>query len=501
VNDVKNKSLWMKDYKNKSVKELDKNIEVDVLIIGGGMTGLHTAYFLKDSDLDICLVEQNLVGMGVSSRTTGKITFLQELIYSNIEKKYSFGVAKQYLESQKLAIKTLKKIIYKNAISCDLERVKSYVFTNEKKEISAIKYEKKLLEKMGECVLQYSKIDKNIRCKYAISVDKTYVFHPIKYMLALKKIISKSGVSIYENTRIQKIKKGKDGYVCITDKYKIQVKKIVLACHYPFFLKPYFMPLKVYTEKSYITASVVKRFKRQSYITSTLPCKSIRYHQDKKNKYLLYLSHSHNLCTNLNVKKNMSRTVKEVERVGMRPDYIWMNDDMMTVDKIPYIGMVEKHNPNLLIGTGYNTWGMTNSVLAGMLLRDFVLGKKNRYVSLFNPLRVNWMADIDGYFENIGSSMKSLLENKVVKNKKWYSSHVRFENRFGKNVAIYDDGKNEHIVLSTCPHMGCTLNFNEVELTWDCPCHASRFDLDGKCIKGPSCYDIIYEEEKNDEEL
>jgi len=113
---VKNKSLWMKDYKNKSVKELDKNIEVDVLIIGGGMTGLHTAYFLKDSDLDICLVEQNLVGMGVSSRTTGKITFLQELIYSNIEKKYSFGVAKQYLAPPKLAIKTLKKIIYKNAI-------------------------------------------------------------------------------------------------------------------------------------------------------------------------------------------------------------------------------------------------------------------------------------------------------------------------------------------------------------------------------------------------
>lgn len=133
------KSLWVSGIKYRKVKELKKNIDVDVLIIGGGMTGLNCAYGLRDSKLKVCLVEQNRIGMGVSSRTTGKINYLQECIYSDLEKFNSFDTAKNYLESQLEAIKKIRNIIKKEKISCDLDRVASYVLAFNDEEYFKLK--------------------------------------------------------------------------------------------------------------------------------------------------------------------------------------------------------------------------------------------------------------------------------------------------------------------------------------------------------------------------
>jgi len=498
---VEKKSIWVEGIEESNVKELNKNIKVDVLIIGGGMTGLNVAYFLSKSKLKVCLVEQNRVGMGVSSRTTGKINYLQETVYSDLENYYNYDVAKMYLKSQKVAIRKLKSIINKERINCDLDKVTSYVFTDEDDEVSKIKDEEFILKSFGVKVKEHMQADVDLKCKYAISVDDTYVFHPVKYMYGLKKVCQRRGVKIYENTRIMEMKKVRNGYICLTEKHEIRAKKVIVASHYPFFLKPYIMPFKVYTEKSYVLASRVDDYRNDSLITNTLPTKSVRYYRGNDKNYMIYLSNSHNICNDMNVKKNMNKTLLEGKFLDLNPDYIWSNDDMMTVDKMPYIGRLEKNNDKLFIGTGYNTWGMTNSVLAGMILSDIVLNRKNEFEKLFDPLRVNMLGDIDSYLVNIASTTKSFIQNKIVKNKRWYPKSVSFEIRNGKSVAIYNDGKNEHIVLSNCPHMGCTLLFNEVEKTWDCPCHASRFDIDGKCIKGPSVYDISFENDCDEEEL
>lgn len=492
---MKNKSIWLDNIKNKKPQKLKKDISVDVLIIGGGMTGLNTAFHLRNTNYKIALVDQNRIGEGVSARTTGKITYLQETVYQEIEKNYSYDFALKYLKSQKLAIRKIKSIIYKYKIKCDFDKSKSYIFTDDKKEIKKIKYERNLLKKMGVNVEEHHKIDNNFKCRYAISVNDTYVFNCVKYMKSLKEIISPY-IDIYETTRIREIKRLPNSYLCLTDEYKIKARKIVLACHYPFFIKPFFMPFKVTNEKSYIIASKINEYKKVNYITSTIPTKSIRYHKDKK-KYLIYASNSHNICNDLNDKKMIKKVLHEASKLNMNADYLWTNDDLLTIDKIPYIGRVEKNNNSLLIGTGYNTWGMTNSIVASLILSDLIKEKKNEFEELFNPLRINICTDIDSYLTNIGNNAKSFIQNKLVKNKLWYSDSVTFENRNGKNIAIYEDENGSHIVYSTCPHMKCTLIFNELEKTWDCPCHASRFDIDGKCIKGPSTYDISYKENNN----
>ena len=194
---MKKESLWEQEIKPDKIKVLNEDIETDILIIGGGITGLSIAYELKELNKKITIVEASLVGMGITKNTTGKINYLQETIYSDLTKKYSFSHAKKYLTSQLRAIKELTNVIKKEKINCNLEKVESFVYANEEKEISKLKQEKKILETLGISVKEHTNL-----FKYAISVEDTYVFHPIKYLYALKEIFIKNNIEIYEKTKI-----------------------------------------------------------------------------------------------------------------------------------------------------------------------------------------------------------------------------------------------------------------------------------------------------------
>ena len=249
------------------------------------------------------------------------------------------------------------------------------------------------------------------------------------------------------------------------------------------------MPFKTYIEKSYISAFKVKKNYKYSSISTSKPIVSMRYHKEDDVNYKIYLTNSHSTCFHDNYRDNFKVLFK-----NNKPDYIWSNKDIITSDLLPFIGGINKDN-TLLIGTRYNTWGMTNGSLAGKIISDIILKKDNKYVKLFDPLRGINLGKILNFLIILGSNLISFIKSRVYKQKKWYPSNVRFEKRNGKDVAIYiDSDKKKHIVYNKCPHLKCGLVFNEIEKTWDCPCHGSRFDIDGKCIEGPSNYNISYKE-------
>ncbi len=482
---MRNESLWLDNIKFKKPIVLSKDKSVDVLIIGGGLTGLSTAYHLMNSGLSVCLTEKNLIAHGVSANTTGKLTFLQENIYSKLKDK-----AQLYYESQKDAINIIESIIKENKIKCNYEIVPSFICTDNESEIKKIKKEEQYLKKLN---IKYEKSDlpEFIKCKYALKVNGTAVFHPIKYLCALKNILLNNNIDIYENSSVTLIKKEDGVYKSTVNNYTVTSKYVVIASHYPFFLSPLFVPLKTYIEKSYISASIVDKNEEFSAITISKPIKSFRYHEDKEN-YLIFLNGSHNLCHKNNYKNNFDNLLKDLSSYNLKPAYLWSNHDLMTEDALPYIGFIDD---NMLIGTGYNTWGMTNGTLAGKIISDLILNKNNKYESLFDPKRVKSFSSILKYPLYMSYSGKSFIESKIIKNKSWYSDNVRFTKINGKNVGIYRDEFNkEHIVHNICPHLKCSLTFNEIEKTWDCPCHGSRFNIDGKCISGPSKYDIGFKE-------
>jgi len=484
---MKNYSIWKDELKEK-YKKLENDLNVDVLIIGGGMTGINTAYQLINSNLKVCLVEKNIIGSGVTSRSTAKLTFLQENIYSKLCKYHNKEISKKYLESQKDAIKIIKNIIIKENIDCDFEIVKSYLINNNSKKYEN---EKNILYDFN-IDLNYTHIlPNNKKVKEAFYVNDTYVFHPIKYLNQLSTIITKNNISIYENTKVTEIDKKDSFYYVKTNNNIIKTKYIVFALHYPYFLIPFLTPLKTKLEKSYIEAFKVNDNYKYSSITISKPTTSTRYLTLNNNNYKIFLTNSHNISIRNNDFKEFS---KLVDKNKEKPDFIWSNKDIITNDFLPFIGSLNKDN-TMLIGTGYNTWGMTNSALAGKILSDIILKRNNKYISLFNPKRCLNKGIIINTPIILGCNMYSFTKSKIVKNKSWYNKNVRFEKRNGQDIAIYTDiNKKEHIVYNVCPHLKCGLIFNEVELTWDCPCHGSRFDIYGKSIEGPSNYDITYKD-------
>lgn len=471
---MQKKSIWLKDFSN-NITTLDKDISCDVLIIGAGITGLSTAYHLMNHNLRIVVVDRNEIGNGVTAKTTGKITYLQKLIYTKLKNELGEEISKKYLQSQLEAIDILTNIIKKEKIACDLEQVKSFVYTKEDVELAKLKEEKKLLEKLGIDVKDYNK---------AIAVNDTYVFHPIKYLMRLKEILLNNNVEIYEKTNIIEIKK-EDQYIGLTENHSIKAKKVVLACHYPFFLFPLLFPVKCHLEKSYI-ATIKNKNRKMSMITTKIPTTSLRYHLDN----MIYLNSSHPISTKNNEKDNFNNLINDAKKLG-KIDYIWSNQDIITFDSLPMIGKI---TDDLLIGTGYNTWGMTNGSLAGKILSDIILNNENEFIDLFSLERHKSLNSVKNILVEIIRNGKSFTINKIKKDKSWYKEKLYFTKRNGKAIAIYiDENNNEHIVYNKCPHLKCSLIFNEFEKTWDCPCHGSRFDLDGNCIEGPSRYNIRYE--------
>lgn len=467
---------------------LAKDQNVDVLIIGAGITGLTTAYYLKDYP-SVCVVDASRIGCGVTVNTTAKVTYFQERIHTKICNATNEKNAEIYLKSQRQAISYLKEIIEKEKIDCDFKKTPSYVFANTEKEVSPLKTEVEFLKEQGVFV-QEKELPEKITTYSSYMVEDTYTFHPLKYLEGLYQVLQKKKIPVYENSRILNIEEKDGKYYCKSSYGCIQANKVVLACHYPFFLFPFLLPVKSSVEKSYIVVSKVEKDGGYSCISSSSPTYSCRFYQDQESCYQISLSESHNIAFHQDDEKHFRR-VKDI--FGLDDKNVvteYSNVDILTPDHMPYIGKI-KHN--MYIGVGYNTWGMTNGVLAGKIISDMILYKQNEFVKVFDPLRKNIARYAKLPYYLFGQT-KSYFGAKISKNKVWYPNTITFRRKDGKSLGIYIDSKKvKHIVYNTCPHLGCSLIFNNQEKTWDCPCHSSRFSVDGECIKGPSTKDIKYE--------
>lgn len=399
--------MWNDNLENKNIKKLLQDITLDVLIIGGGITGLSIAYHLINSRMKVGVVDRGEVGSGITGRTTGKLSYLQGLIYQNVSFYNDKDKAIKYLKSQKDAIDIVSRIIKDNNIDCDLTKVPSYTYTKERKNIRKLEKEYKFLKHENIDVVMGDKLDIDVDSVKYISVNDTYVFHPLKYLYAIKNICLKNGIEIYENTKINKVFRNGSGYKCLTDNNVIFARDVIFACHYPYFTIPFLMPLKGYLEKSYIMVTEMKDNLKISGITEDKDNFSFRSHSDANN-YLICLGKSHNSCD----LKCVSSKFKELEMSSLLNNikYAWTNHDIITSDYLPYIGRLNKH---LFIATGYNKWGMTNGSIAGKVISDLVLGRDNEYVGLFNPCRDNNLGKLINTSKNIYSSIKGIIKTKL----------------------------------------------------------------------------------------
>ena len=428
------KSVWSDSITMPEFPKLDGDKKTEVLIIGGGLCGLLCAYFLDRAGVDYILVEGNRIATGVTKNTTAKITFQHGLIYSKLIKDLGRERAQKYLLINKKALSEYEKLCLN--IDCDFEKKLAYTYSLTDRQL--IEDEVKAVNSLGYGAAFVKTDELPFLTKGAVCFPDQAQFNPLKFINGIVK-----GLNIFENTFIRDI----TPHTAVSDNGKVTAEKIIVTTHFPFINKHGSYFLKLYQDRSYVTAYKGTKKLSGMYIDESGKGISLRNYGE----LLLVGGGAHRTG-----KKggNWNAIGEFVQRYypGAKSEYQWATQDCMSLDGIPYIGQYSRRTPDLYVATGFNKWGMTSSMAAAIILSDMVQDKYNDFAQVFSPQR---------------SIVKPQL----------------FVNGFETTVNLLTP------TTKRCPHLGCALKWNKAEHTWDCPCHGSRFEDNGKLIDNPATSD------------
>lgn len=424
-------SIWSETANLPSFPSLGENINTDVLIIGGGMAGLLCAYKLHAAGIDYILCEANTIGTGITKNTTAKITSQHGLIYHKLNEEK----AKLYMDANQKALNEYRRLCA--GIDCDFSEQNSYVYAVDdpgklSKELTALK-------KLSFPAVYQMPIPLPFSTAGAVKFHGQAQFHPLKFLAAIAK-----DLRIYEHTAVRELAP----HTARTDNATITANKIVVATHFPILNKHGSYFLKMYQHRSYCLALENAGHVGGMYVDERMTGLSFRDHGD----LLILGGGSHRTGKHGgNWAELEAFAARHYPNARIR--FRWATQDCMTLDGVPYIGQYSVRTPDLYVATGFNKWGMTSSMVAADILTDLVSGDETPYADLYSPSR-------------------SILRPQLAVN--------GFE--AVKNLLTFT-GKR-------CPHLGCALKWNSAEHTWDCPCHGSRFEENGKLIDNPATDDL-----------
>lgn len=428
-------SIWTKNVNLPHFPVLKGDKKTDVLIIGGGMAGLLCAHFLQQQGVDYVLVEGRTICSGVTKNTTAKITSQHGLIYQDIVKYLGQEAAEKYLRANEEAIEAYA--VMAEQMDCDFQRETNYVYsTNNRKKLEE---EAWVLENLGFPVQLKETANLPIKVTGAVSFPNQAQFHPLKFVNGICK-----NLHIYEHTYVKELKPK----TAVTDHGSIAFDQVIFATHFPIMNKHGMYFLKMYQHRSYVIAYENAQKLEGMYIDESGKGFSFRNYGD----LLLLGGGSHRTGKPGGGWEKIRNFAGEVYPFA-KEKALWATQDCMSLDQIPYIGTYAKGMPNAYVATGFNKWGMTSSMAAAKILCDLVQGRKNPYEDLFSPQRP--------------MRKKQLLINGLEATRNLLSLRTK-----------------------RCPHLGCALQWNAPEHSWDCPCHGSRFDESGGLINGPAMGDL-----------
>ncbi len=489
-------SLWLDDTKKiEKQNPLSNDIKTDVCIIGAGIFGLTCAYYLSNLGFQVTVLEKNNIGEKTTGHTTAKITSQHGLFYSYLINSYGKKFASNYLEANENAIQNIKEIIDTEKIKCDFEYQNNYVYTTKKSELRAIKKEISSVESLGFPCEFVTKTGLPFEIEGAICFKHQAQFHPLKYLTGLcNSIISHSG-KIYTHTTVTNLEKNiNSSYNIFANNCSVTAKFVIVACHYPFINFPGFYFTKMYQSTSYIIAMDPKKSLFDGmYINFTNPIFSYRKVKINGKELLLVGGGDHKTGIPSSYQDTYGLLEQEAKKFYPEGEvlYRWNTEDCISLDKIPYIGNYSIAMPNVFVGTGFKKWGMTSSNVAANIIVDKICGKENKYEYIFRASRLKPIKNRDELKNIFLQSSNSLLFDKL---KRANLAFEKIQNNSGgiievnnQKVGIYKSLNGKiYAVKPICTHLGCLLSWNDIDKTWDCPCHGSRFDFTGKNLYNPA---------------
>jgi glycine/D-amino acid oxidase-like deaminating enzyme/nitrite reductase/ring-hydroxylating ferredoxin subunit len=496
----RHESLWMATTPATHFNALGEDIAIDVAVVGGGLAGLSTALRLIESGAKVAVIEARRVGTGVSGYTTAKITSLHRRIYHHLIKHFGLEKAQLYAGANEQAIGVIADICRRYRLDCDFETKPAYTFAETDEHLRYIEEEIKAGQSAGLKMSFAKDIGLPLKIKGAAMLPGQAQFHPRKYMLGLAKAITEGKGSVYENTRVVKIDcEGPGPYSLKTaGGNSVRAKDIFIATNYPIHDKDGLYFSRLQASNSYAVGIRIKgKFPDGMYLNSEDEGHSFRQHPAPGGEIVLVLDGSHPVGQGGDVLaryRGLSDFTRSVFDVTSQ-DYWWTAQDAISIDKVPYIGNLTEGHHHLFVATGFRKWGMAHSTVAAQLITDLIAGRENPWKDLYNPYRFKPLATAGEFVPQALKTVGKLAEKELpaanIDLSEMKNGDSAVGSLHGEKAAVYkDDTGKLHTLDRTCTHMGCMVNWNNAELSWDCPCHGSRYDFEGHVIHSPTVTDL-----------
>ncbi len=487
----RNPSLWVRTTPAPSFPPLDRDITVDVAVVGAGIAGLTVARMLAGEGATVAVVDAGPVGAGVTGYTTAKITSLHTLIYASLRKSFGIERTAAYAAANQAAVQTVRDMASADGIECDLEEAPAFTYTLDDGQVESIEKEVDAAQEAGLTATFTTDTELPYSVKAAIRVGEQAQFHPRKFCLGLADAIVGAGGAVHAHTRALTLD---DGHVLHTDGGTVRAEAVIVATHIPFVdTGGYFGRME--PKRSYAVAARPRGERpRGMYISADEPTRSIRSTADG---WLVLGGEGHKVGHDADTtERYASLEAWAAEHFDTEPiEHRWSAQDYAPADGLPYVGRL----PGLdgaFVATGFGKWGMSNGVAAALILTDLVQGRPNPWAEAFDSTRLApkqsvkdvLMANVDVVKRFVGDRIAGLRTPAADDLEPGSGGLVSLGD---ETVAAFrDEDGTLHAVSPTCTHLGCRVSFNTAERSWDCPCHGSRFDVDGHVLQGPAVKDL-----------
>ncbi|WP_341280137.1 FAD-dependent oxidoreductase [Paenibacillus sp. FSL H8-0537] len=474
---------------------LKHNHETDVAVIGGGISGITTAYVLAKAGFKVALIDAGRLLNGTTGHTTAKITAQHDLIYDELIQREGKEKALLYYQANTDALHFIQSTVEQLHIDCGFEEQDACIYTNTDSGLSQLEKELEAYNTLGIPSSYQKSIPLPIPALGALTMPHQAQFHPLRYLAALVKEFVDTGGEVFEYTTAVDIENGSIAKVVTRDGHHVSCRYVVSCTHFPFHDGGGFYFARMHADRSYVLGvKLDEAYPSGMYLSADEPKRSIRSVQTGNgDKLVLIGGQSHKtgqgICT-INHYEALQQFAAEHFKLK-EISYRWSAQDLVTGDKTPFIGPLTSSVSNVYVATGYRKWGMTTGTAAALLLRDLLQEKENPYIELYSPSRLISWHTVQKLVSDNADVAKHLIAGKLEMVYRKPEDLLKDEGGaitlHGRRAGGYRDKEDKlHLVDTTCTHMGCEVEWNDGERTWDCPCHGSRFSYEGDVMEGPA---------------
>ncbi|GAA2144820.1 FAD-dependent oxidoreductase [Arthrobacter humicola] len=486
-------SLWVATAGATSYPSLTMELDADVAVVGAGIAGLTVALALKGAGHTVAVLEASRIGTGVRGHTTGKVTSLHRLVYTEITDRHGPDVARAYGQANQAAIEHIARVVAEEGIDCDFRRVSNYTYAESDDALTRVRDEAELAARLGLPSVFTPEVPLPFAVRGGVRFDHQAQLHAVKYLQGLARAVEGGGSHVFEDSRVTSLRDGAPGVV-ETARGTVRAREVIVATNVPIGDAGLFAG-RCYLHRSYVVAAPAAPERLDgTFISVDEPMRSILAIDVGGASFVLTGGEGHRAAEPGDTPTRYRRLEAfSRDRLGTGDvSFRWSTQDSMPVDGLPYVGRMSPDAGHLHVITGLRKWGLTNGTAGALILADTLSGRHNPWAAVFDSNRTA-LASPPGTAGPAGGAGVLLADpgNPEPRGQTGVAGLRPGEGTVvdvdGGAIAVYaaESGK-LHAVSAICTHLGCTVEFNAEDTTWDCPCHGSRFATDGTVIQGPA---------------